>query len=313
MKIAIDIMGGDFAPAATVAGAVLAQKELPAGIKVVMIGDSALIKGELDKLKISPSDFEIVHAPDVIGMGEHPTRAFSQKTNSSIFTGFKLLKEGKIHAFASAGNSGAMMVGAMYTIKTIPGVIRPSISTVIPRENGAVGLILDVGINADCKPDVLYQFGVLGSLYAENVYKIKDPKVGLLNIGEEAEKGNLVTQATYNLMKETKDFNFIGNVEGRDILSDRADVIVCEGFTGNVILKSAEAFYTIMRKRKLLDDYFGRFNYENYGGTPILGVNGSVIIGHGISNDIAVKNMLLLAKDVAETDLAGKIKAVFNS
>src|ERR1051326_1615224 len=313
MKIAIDIMGGDFAPAATVAGAVLAQKELPAGIKVVMIGDSALIKGELDKLKISPSDFEIVHAPDVIGMGEHPTRAFSQKTNSSIFTGFKLLKEGKIHAFASAGNSGAMRVGAMYTIKTIPGVIRPSISTVIPRENGAVGLILDVGINADCKPDVLYQFGVLGSLYAENVYKIKDPKVGLLNIGEEAEKGNLVTQATYNLMKETKDFNFIGNVEGRDILSDRADVIVCEGFTGNVILKSAEAFYTIMRKRKLLDDYFGRFNYENYGGTPILGVNGSVIIGHGISNDIAVKNMLLLAKDVAETDLAGKIKAVFNS
>ncbi|HEY6162188.1 MAG TPA: phosphate acyltransferase PlsX [Bacteroidia bacterium] len=313
MKIAIDIMGGDFAPAATVAGAVLAQKELPAGIKIVMIGDSAQIKSELERSKVSSSDFEIIHAPDVIGMGEHPTRAFSQKTNSSIYTGFKLLKEGKIQAFASAGNSGAMMVGAMYTIKTIPGVIRPSISTIMPREAGGVGLILDVGINADCKPDVLYQFGVLGSLYAEHVYKIKTPKVGLLNIGEEAEKGNLVTQAAYNLMKETKEFNFIGNVEGRDILSDKADVIVCEGFTGNVILKSAEAFYTIMRKRKLLDDYFGRFNYENYGGTPVLGVNGSVIIGHGISNDIAIKNMLLLAKDVAEADLAGKIKTVFNS
>src|ERR1051325_4432057 len=200
MKIAIDIMGGDFAPAATVAGAVLAQKELPAGIKIVMIGDSAQIKSELERSKVSSSDFEIIHAPDVIGLGEHPTPAFSQKTNSSIYTGFKLLKEGKIQAFASAGNIGVMMVGAMYTIKTIPGVIRPSISTIMPREAGGVGLILDVGINADCKPDVLYQFGVLGSLYAEHVYKIKTPKVGLLNIGEEAEKGNLVTQAAYNLI-----------------------------------------------------------------------------------------------------------------
>jgi phosphate acyltransferase len=313
MKIAIDIMGGDFAPAATVAGSVLAQKELPAGYKVVMIGDQALIEEELKKNNESPSSYEIVHAPDVIGMGEHPTKAFSQKTNSSIHVGFKLLKENKIAAFASAGNSGAMMVGSMYTVKTIPGVIRPSISTVMPKEHGGVGLILDVGINADCKPDVLYQFGVLGSLYAEHVYKITNPKVGLLNIGEEPEKGNLVTQAAYNLMKDTKEFNFIGNVEGRDIMNDKADVIVCEGFTGNVILKSAEAFYTVMRKRKMLDDYFGRFNYEIYGGTPVLGVNGAVIIGHGISSPAAIKSMLLLAKDVAEADLPGKIKLAFNS
>jgi glycerol-3-phosphate acyltransferase PlsX len=313
MKIAIDILGGDFAPAATVAGSILAQKELPAGFRIVMIGDKPMIEAELEKHKVPAAEFEIVHAPDVIGMGEHPTKAFSQKTNSSIHVGFKLLKEGKIAAFASAGNSGAMMVGSMYTVKTVPGVIRPSISTVMPRENGGVGLILDVGINADCKPDVLYQFGILGSLYAEHVYKVKNPKVGLLNIGEEPEKGNLVAQAAYNLMKETKDYNFVGNVEGRDILSDKADVIVCEGFTGNVILKAAEAFYTTMRKRKTLDDYFGRFNYENYGGTPVLGVNGAVIIGHGISNDIAVKNMILLAKDVAEADLPGKIKQAFGS
>ena len=313
MKIAIDIMGGDFAPGATVAGSILAQKELPAGAKIVMIGDEKLIEAQLKELGASASSFEIVHAPDVIGMGEHPTKAFAQKTNSSIHVGFKLLKEGKVDAFASAGNSGAMMVGSMYSVKTIPGVIRPSISVILPKENGGVGLILDVGINADCKPDVLYQFGILGSLYAEFVYKIKQPKVGLLNIGEEPEKGNLVSQAAYNLMKDSKDYHFVGNVEGRDLFSDKADVIVCEGFTGNVVLKSAEAYYSIMRKRKIVDDYFKRFNYEIYGGTPVLGINGSVIIGHGISNDIAIKNMILHALGLAEADLPGKIKQVFNN
>lgn len=313
MKIAIDIMGGDFAPTATIGGAILAQKELDAGNKIVLIGDKALIESELKKQKGKASSFEIIHAPDVIGMGEHPTKAFAQKTNSSIYTGFRLLKENKIDAFASAGNSGAMMVGSMYSVKTIPGVIRPSISSVLPTENGGVGLILDVGINADCKPDVLYQFGILGSLYAEHVYKMKDPKVALLNIGEESEKGNLVTQAAHNLMKDSKDFNFIGNVEGRDVLSGTADVIVCEGFTGNVVLKFAEAFYTISRKRKVKDEYYARFNYEIYGGTPVLGINGAVIIGHGISNATAIKNMIILAKDVAVADLAGKIKQAFNN
>ncbi|HXC03144.1 MAG TPA: phosphate--acyl-ACP acyltransferase, partial [Bacteroidia bacterium] len=159
--------------------------------------------------------------------------------------------------------------------------------------------------------DVLFQFGVLGSLCAEHVYGIKNPKVGLLNIGEEPEKGNLVTQAAHNMMKDTKEFNFIGNVEGRDLFDDKADVIVCEGFTGNVVLKEAEAFYTMLRKRKLVDDYFARFNYELYGGTPVLGINANVIIGHGISNEIAVKNMLKLANDVAEARLNDKIKQAF--
>ena len=314
MKIGVDIMGGDFAPAATVAGSILAQKELPAGCKIVMLGDEKVILAELKKHNLSPSTFEIVHAPDVIGMGEHPTKAFSSKPNSSIFVGFRLLKEGKIDGFASNGNSGAMMVGSMYSVKTIPGVIRPSISTILPKENGGVGLLLDVGINADCKPDVLYQFGILGSLYAEHVFKIKNPKVALLNLGEEPEKGNLVTQSAHNLMKDSKDFNFVGNVEGRDLFSaERSDVIVCEGFVGNVVLKSAEAYYTTMKKRKINDEYFNRFNYEIYGATPVLGINGTVMIGHGISNETAVKNMILATKDVIEADLSGKIKEVFNT
>ena len=314
MKIGVDIMGGDFAPAATVAGSILAQKKLPTGCKIVMLGDQEVINAELKKHKVASTTFEIVHAPDVIGMGEHPTKAFSSKPNSSIFVGFRLLKEGKIDGFASNGNSGAMMVGSMYSVKTVPGVIRPSISTILPKENGGMGLILDVGINADCKPDVLYQFGILGSLYAEHVFKIKNPKVALLNLGEEPEKGNLVTQSAHNLMKDSKDFNFVGNVEGRDLFSaEKSDVVVCEGFVGNVVLKSAEAYYTTMKKRKINDEYFNRFNYEIYGATPVLGINGTVMIGHGISNEIAVKNMILATKDVVEADLSGKIREVFNT
>lgn len=311
MRIGIDIMGGDFAPDATVSGVILAYNELPKNVRLVLIGDKDEIVSRLFKQGVDPNNFDIVHASEVIAMGEHPTKAFSQKPNSSISIGFHLLKEGKIDAFASNGNTGAMLVGCMFSVKTIPGVIRPCITTILPKENGGVGLILDVGINADCKPDVLYQFAVLGSLFAENVYGIKNPKVGLLNIGEEPEKGNLITQATHGLMKDTKDFNFIGNVEGRDIFSDLADVIVCDGFTGNIVLKQAEALYTMIKKRGLKDEYFDRFNYEIYGGTPVLGINSTVMIGHGISNDIAVKNMLLITKDIVEAKLSEKIKLAF--
>jgi len=311
MNIAIDIMGGDYAPRATVHGAILAQKELPPHVKIILIGDQAQILPLLKEFKAEAGSFDIIHTTDVIGMGEHPTKAFSQKPKSTIAIGFQLLKEGKADAFASNGNTGAMLVGSMFSVKTIAGVIRPCITSVLPKESGGVGLILDVGTNADCKPDVLYQFGILGSLCAEHVYGIKNPKIGLLNIGEEPEKGNLVTQAAYNMMKDTKDFNFIGNVEGRDLFDDKTDVIVCDGFTGNVVLKEAEAFYTILRKRNLMDEYFSRFNYENYGGTPVLGINSNVIIGHGISSEIAVKNMIKLAKDVAEAKLHEKIKHAF--
>jgi len=191
------------------------------------------------------------------------------------------------------------------------GVIRPCITSVLPKENGSVGLILDVGVNADCKPDVLFQFAILGSLFAENVYGLKNPKVGLLNIGEEKGKGNLLTQAAYQLLEDNDDINFIGNVEGRDLFNEKADVIVCDGFTGNVVLKQAESFFAILAKRNLLDNYFKRFNYENYGGTPVLGVSGNVLIGHGISNDKAIKNMILLGKDLIHSNLTKKIKTAF--
>jgi len=312
MKIGLDIMGGDFAPDATIGGAVLALDALPKSVTLVLLGDRDKIIPLLKAKGKSEKDFEIVHTTEVIEMGEHPTKAFGQKQNSSIAVGFKMLKEETLDGFASAGNSGAMMVGAMFTVKTIPGVIRPSITSILPKEDGGVGLILDVGINADCKPDVLYQFGVLGSIFAENVYGIKSPKVALLNIGEESEKGNLASQAAHGLMKDSKDFNFVGNVEGRDLFNGKSDVIVCDGFTGNIVLKEAEAFFTLLYKRKLLDEYFKRFNYEIYGGTPILGINSTVIIGHGISNEKAIKNMVILTKDVVEAKISEKIKQAFN-
>ena len=307
MKIGVDIMGGDFAPEATTLGSILAHKECPE-LELVLLGNQEEIKKILERENISPSQFEIIHCEQVVEMCDHPTRVLVQKPNSSIAVGFKLLKEGKIDALASTGNTGAMLVGSMYVVNSIPGIIRPCITSVLPKENGGVGIILDVGSNADCKPDVLYQFAVLGSIYAESVYDIKNPRVALLNIGEEEEKGNILTQATHKLMKGTKDFNFVGNVESRDLFNDNCDVIVCDGFTGNVILKEAEAFYTIFKKRGLTDPYIERFNYENYGGTPVMGVQGNVIIGHGISNEKAIKNMIKHSADVVKADLPNKIK-----
>jgi glycerol-3-phosphate acyltransferase PlsX len=312
MRIGIDIMGGDFAPKKTVHGAILALKELPTNTQIVLFGRESEILSELKRINTSSEKFEIIDCSDVINMGEHPTKAFKSKPNSSIAIGFEYLAKGKIDGFASAGNTGAMFVGGFYSVKAISGILRPAISTLIPREDGGVTVLLDVGANADCKPDVLYQFGILGSLFSEYVCGIKNPKVSLLNLGEEKTKGNMLTQASYSMMEDNPDYNFIGNIEGRDIFDSETDVIVCDGFTGNIVLKEAEGIYSIMEKRGLLDDYFKRFNYENYGGTPILGLNKTVIIGHGISNEIAIKNMITLTKDVVEADLENKIKNNLN-
>lgn len=311
MKVGIDIAGGDFAPDVTIEGAIMALEGLEKDDLIVLIGDENLAKKKIEALGGDITKFDFIHAPDVIDMDAHPVKALKAKPYSSIAVGFHYLAKGELDAFSSAGNSGAMMVGAMYSIKPITGVYRPCITSVLPKEDGGAGIILDVGVIADCKPDVLYQFGILGSLYAEFVYGIKNPKVALLNIGEEEEKGNLLTQATYKMMKGSSDFNFVGNVEGRDLFDSTSDVIVCDGFTGNVVLKEAEAFYKILAKRGMLDDYFGRFNYELYGGTPILGVNGNVLIGHGISSSTAIKNMLLLSRDVAKAKLPERIKNAF--
>ncbi len=311
MKIGIDILGGDFAPDANLSGAVLAQKELPSDVRLVLLGDKDQILSGLSLLGESAENYDIVHAPDVITMHDHPTRAIPQKPNSSISIGFDLLAKKEIQAFASTGNTGAMLVGSIYKINSIPGIIRPCITSVLPSVNGSNSILLDVGSNADCKPDVLYQFAVLGSVYAKSVYGIENPKVGLLNIGEEASKGNLLTIAAHKLLAESDEINFIGNVEGRDLFTGMADIIVCDGFTGNIVLKQAEGLYSIMKKRGIHDDYFDKFNYENYGGTPVLGVKGNVIIGHGISNDKAVKNMIIHAYEVAKSGLATKIEAAF--
>ena len=251
---------------------------------------------------------EITAAEEIIEMGEHPTKALSQKPQASIPVGYRLLKAGRVDAFCSAGNTGAMHVGAMFSVKTITGIIRPGIAGFAPKEHGGLGVVMDVGANADCKPDVLLQFGEIASVYAEHVLKISNPKVGLMSLGAEEKKGTLLTQAAYQLFKINKKINFVGNIEGYDLFNDKADVIVCDGFTGNVILKLAESIYTLLKKRSYSDPFFDQFNYEAIGGSPILGVNGNVIIGHGVSTAIAIKNMLLQATEMVQSEVHQKIK-----
>jgi glycerol-3-phosphate acyltransferase PlsX len=308
MKIGLDVLGGDFAPNATMHGAMMALKELPSTDRIVLIGDKDNILSFLKEENVSASKFDIVDAPDIIEMDESPTRALVNKPNSSISTGFRLLKHKEIQSFASAGSSGAMLVGAIYSVGNIQGIIRPSSPAYIAKENGGISILIDVGTNPDAKPDVMYQFGLLGSLFAEHVFHIKKPRVGLLNIGSEEKKGSLTAQSAFQLMKESKDFNFIGNVEGRELFRDNVDVIVCDGFVGNIVLKQIESIYRLLVKRGIKDLYLDRFNYEIYGGTPILGVNGNVIVGHGISNSTAIKNMILSSKKLIEAKLTERIK-----
>jgi phosphate acyltransferase len=305
------MMGGDFAPLEAVKGIRLYLSGADAPATLLLCGDEAAINPLLQEYNIPSDKVKVVHAPQVIDMHEHPTRALKEKQQSSIAIGFHLLATGKAGAFISAGNTGAMLVGAMYSIKVIEGVQRPTISSIMPKENGKSGLILDVGLNADCKPEHLSQFAILGSLYAQYILDIDNPRVALLNIGEEEGKGNILAQATYPLLKENTQINFIGNVEGRDILLDKADVMVCEGFTGNVILKMAESLYEITHAKDVRHEYLDRFNFELYGGTPVLGVAKPVIIGHGISHEKAFANMIRLAQKMIEADLMEKMKASF--
>jgi len=312
MRIGLDISGGDFAPIATIDGALLAREILSNDVTIVLLGDEEIIRSEFASRGKDFQGFEVIHAPEVITYHDHPTKAIPRKPNSSIAIGFDLLAKGNLDVLASTGNTGAMLVGAMYKLNTVPGIFRPCITSTLPSLDGSQAILLDVGSNADCKADVLYQFAVLGALYSKHVHGVENPRVALLNIGEEDSKGNLLTIAAYKLLSESDELNFTGNIEGRDLFTGVADVIVCDGFTGNIVLKEAEGIYNLMRKRGIRDEYFDRFNYENYGGTPILGVKGNAVIGHGISNDIAIKNMLLLSYEVAASGLATKINDAFN-
>ncbi|MBO9619728.1 MAG: phosphate acyltransferase PlsX [Niabella sp.] len=309
MNIGIDAMGGDFAPLEALRGVKkYLEENTNEALRITLFGDADAIKKIIKEEHIPAASIDIVATTQVIGMHEHPTRALKEKTDSSIAVGFQYLAKGKTDAFISAGNTGTMLVGALFSLKTIEGILRPVISSIIPKQNGGTGLILDVGLNADCKPEQLNQFATLGTVYAKHVLEIENPKVGLINVGEEEGKGNILTQATYPLLKENKQLNFIGNIEGRDTFNGKADVMVCDGFTGNIILKLAESIYDISKTEAPDSPYLNRFNFEIYGGTPVLGVAHPVIVGHGISKATAFSNMIRVAEKMLKTEVLHKLK-----
>ncbi|MTI84555.1 MAG: phosphate acyltransferase PlsX [Firmicutes bacterium] len=320
MNIAVDAMGGDFAPREIVLGAVRAHREL--GIEVSLIGDENIIVKELKAL--SAEDVTVVHAPETIGMHESPAVAVRRKRNSSIVKAVELMKGGKAQAMVSAGSTGAVMAASLLYLGRIKSIGRPAIATLLPNRTRCT-LLLDAGANSDCSPKHLLQFGIMGSLYSKLILGVKNPAVGLLNIGEEETKGNELTLGTYPLLKASN-VNFIGNVEGRDVFSGVADVIVCDGFVGNVVLKTGEGLATTlmgaikeevaksMRARlgailtiPVLKEIKRKMDYSEYGGAPLLGVNGITIIAHGSSNSTAIKHAIRMARDSAEKDIVSAI------
>ncbi|MCF8345583.1 MAG: phosphate acyltransferase [Bacteroidales bacterium] len=313
MRIGIDMMGGDFSPGSPIKGALLAKKELPEKVEIVFLGNRDIIVEYAQLHALDISSFEIIHTDHVVRAGDHPLKSFTKTPDASIFLGQKLLKRNELDGFCSAGNTGAMLVGAMQIITPIPGIIRPAIAAMIPNLEGPDSVILDVGLNPDARPDVLYQYGLIGSLYARFVNGIDEPRVALLNIGAEEEKGNLVARSTHQLMMDNEGYNFIGNMEANDLfLQSETDVLVTDGFVGNIVLKEAEAFYRLISARNVCNGYFEMFNFENFGGTPVLGVQAPLVIGHGISNDKAIKNMIIETSRVVESALIENIAHTLN-
>lgn len=321
-RIALDAMGGDHAPMEIVRGAKDAAQEL--GIHIILVGDEEKISKELDG-NDAEGLISIVHAPEVVGMHDHPVSAIRKKKNSSIVIATQLVKEGAADAVVSAGSTGAQMASSLFILGRIAGVDRPAISTLLPTSKGVLTL-LDVGANVDCRPQHLKQFAIMGSLYAEKILGFPSPRVGLVNIGAEETKGNELTLSSYKLLQETE-INFIGNVEGRDLFLGGSDVAVCDGFVGNVILKSAEGLaLSIMgmfqQEMGRLEDIIGRervihimsgfkkrMDYAEYGGAPLLGVDGVSVISHGSSRAKAIKNAIRVAKETVEQGLVPAIKA----
>ena len=315
IRIGLDAMGGDFAPEVAVKGAVLALGSLDEDSRIVLFGDAEAIRAQLAKEGVAEEQFDIVATSQVVEMGDHPVRAFQQKRDSSIVVGFNYLAEGKIDGFASAGSTGAMMVGSTQVIRVVDGVIRPAISTVVQSVTGAPVMILDVGLNVDCKPDVLEQYALIGSIYAESVLGVENPRVALLNIGAESSKGNLQTKAAYELMhlgNESGSYNFVGNIEASHIYTSKvADVVVCDGFVGNTLLKLTEGLYAINTKLGTTNSFLEGLNYEHIGGTPVLGINAPVVIGHGKSTAEAIKSMILATKRTIESGMVESLKQAF--
>lgn len=309
MKIGVDILGGDFAPDAILKGTMLAFEEFGSDCTLVLIGNEADMKAALEKENFPIDKVEFFHAPDGITMSSSPVKSIASSPNSSIVKGFDLLAEGKIDGFCSAGNSGSMLVGSVMKLGLVREDLRPCLLSILPNLTGQDGILLDVGANADCKPENLLDFAILGSTYAEVHLKINSPKVGLVNIGEEPEKGNALSIASHKLMAEYAKINFVGNLEGRELFDGKADVAVCSGFVGNVILKLAEKFYEMAMRKGLKDDpFYSKMNYERHGGSPVLGVNKTVVVGHGISSPLAIKNMIKLTKELVDEKFVVKLK-----
>ena len=323
MKIALDAMGGDNAPAIEVEGAVLAAKEF--GIEVILVGDKPKIEAELEKYKTKGLAISIVHASEIIGMHESPTDAYKQKKDSSLVVGVKLVKDKKADALISAGNTGAVMATALFELGRLRGVARPALGAFFPSKHGRA-LLLDAGANADCKPKHLQQFAIMGAVYYNDVIKAGSPRVGLLSIGEEETKGNDLTIEAAKLIKATN-VKFIGNIEGRDILSDKADVIICDGFVGNVVLKFAESlaknFFAILKAelsgksifisigawilKPVFKGIIKKTDYAEYGCAPLLGINGYVFVSHGSSNVKAMKNAFKTAVESVQSKVQDHI------
>jgi glycerol-3-phosphate acyltransferase PlsX len=322
-RIALDAMGGDFAPGEIVLGGVQAAREL--GVGVLLVGQESAIQAELSHLDTAGLDLEIVHTDQVIGMDEHPAEAVRAKPRNSITLAHELVRDGRAAGAVSAGNSGAVLAAAIFTLKRIRGVERPAFGGVVPADGGRQTLILDMGANTDCKPSYLLQFAVMGSAYMRSVFGVADPRVGLLANGEEETKGDQLTQQAHQLIKAAaleSGLNFIGNVEGREINAGVVDVVVCDGFVGNVVLKLSEGLAKMLLatiKKELtsglvttlgaalakpaFDRVRKQLDYEEYGGVPVLGVNGISIISHGRSKAKAVKNAIRVASQAAEAKL----------
>jgi glycerol-3-phosphate acyltransferase PlsX len=326
VRVALDAMGGDNAPGEIVLGAIQAAREYSMG--VYLVGREDAIRAELAKHDTRGLDLPIVHTDEVIEMDEHPASAVRRKKNASMILALQLVRDGSALGAVSAGNSGAMMAASLFTLKRIEGVDRPALGGVFPTRDGA-SFVLDIGANTDCKPEYLQQFALMGSIYMERIFSISSPRVGLLANGEEETKGNELVQQTHQLLKAnagTLGINFIGNVEGREIPTGGADVVVCDGFVGNVVLKLSEglaetllgtlrAQMTSSLPNKLaaavlrpgLRKVFRRMDYAEYGGVPLLGINGSAIVSHGRSNAKAIKNALHVARQTSETNIARAI------
>lgn len=326
VRVALDVMGGDKAPGEIILGAIQASREYDIG--VYLVGREEVIRTELEKHDVTGLDLPIIHTDEVIDMDEHPANAVRRKKNASMLLALQQVRSGKALGAVSAGNSGAMLAASLFILKRLPGVDRPALGGIFPTRNG-VCLVIDMGANTDCKPEYLLQFALMGSAYMERIFKVKTPRVGLLANGEEASKGNqLVVEAHQLLQKDagTLGLNFTGNIEGRDIPAGGADVIVCDGFVGNVVLKLSEGLgetlLSMLRDQmtstfisKLaaavlkpgLRKLFKKLDYAEYGGVPLLGVNGSAIVAHGRSNAKAIKNAIRVAKETAETGVATAI------